>query len=262
MCEDAVRIQDDDRLVMHAEDASHPDLEQLLERAQAARKSEKRVRTSVHLALAHAHVRRHDELVRLLVGDLPGEKRLGDDADRPATARPCRTGDSTHARHTAAARDERVPAARDLGTHFRREIDVLLRNPLARRAEDADRRHQPSTGLPSAWLEGGTMGGARPGERLCSARSMMCTASSTSAVSCSRSRSATLILWSLSIVVRSHSRSPVQYAVPNSTTGNDVTLPVCTSVNASNSSSIVPKPPGMTMNACAYFTNIVLRAKK
>src|SRR4051812_32587513 len=162
MCEDAVGIEDDDRLVMHPKDASHPDLEQLLECAQATRKSEERVRTAVHLALAPPHVRRHDELVRLLVGDLPGEKRLRDDADRPATACPGRAGDSAHARHTAAARDERVPAARDLCTHFSREVDVLLRNPLARRAEDADRRHQPSTGLPSAWLEGGTMRGASP----------------------------------------------------------------------------------------------------
>src|SRR3954453_8822720 len=162
MCEDAVGIEDDDRLVMHPKDASHPDLEQLLECAQATRKSEERVRTAVHLALAHAHVRRHDELVRLLVGDLPREKRLRDDADRPTTPCPGCTSDSTHARHTSAACDERVPAARDLRPDFRREVDVLLRNPLARRAEDADRGHQPSTGLPSAWLDGGTMRGASP----------------------------------------------------------------------------------------------------
>ena len=47
-----------------------------------------------------------------------------------------------------------------------------------------------------------------------------------------------------------------------STIGNRVTLPVWTSVNASNSSSSVPKPPGKTTNPCAYLTNIVLRAKK
>ena len=47
-----------------------------------------------------------------------------------------------------------------------------------------------------------------------------------------------------------------------STIGNEVTFRVWTSVSASNSSSSVPKPPGRTMNPCAYLTNIVLRAKK
>ena len=41
-----------------------------------------------------------------------------------------------------------------------------------------------------------------------------------------------------------------------------MTFWVCTSVMASNSSSIVPKPPGSTMNPRAYLTNMVLRAKK
>ena len=49
---------------------------------------------------------------------------------------------------------------------------------------------------------------------------------------------------------------------PISTIGNDVTFWVCTSVSASNSSSKVPKPPGSTTKPWAYFTNIVLRAKK
>ena len=47
-----------------------------------------------------------------------------------------------------------------------------------------------------------------------------------------------------------------------STMGNDVTLCVWTSVTASKTSSKVPKPPGRAMKPCAYFTNIVLRAKK
>ena len=47
-----------------------------------------------------------------------------------------------------------------------------------------------------------------------------------------------------------------------STTGKLRILPVWMSVSDSNSSSRVPKPPGMITNASAYFTNIVLRAKK
>src|SRR4051812_43115805 len=99
---------------MHPKDARDPDLEQLLERAQAARKSEERVCAAVHLALAHAHVRRPAELARLLVRTLPRKRRFRDDADRPPTPCPGCTTDSTHARPTAAACDESVPAARDL----------------------------------------------------------------------------------------------------------------------------------------------------
>src|SRR3954467_5707978 len=76
------------------------------------------------------------------------------------------------------------------------------------------------------------------------------------------SRSAGEILPSSSIVVRSQSTRPPQYDVPNTTTGNDVTFRVCASVSASNSSSSVPNPPGITTKPCAYFTNIVFRVKK
>ena len=95
-----------------------------------------------------------------------------------------------------------------------------------------------------------------------SASTMCRTASSTSSVTQIRSRSVGPILPSVCIVARIQSSRPCQYDVPISTTGKRVTFPVCTSVSASNSSSIVPKPPGSTTNACAYLTNMVLRAKK
>ena len=63
-------------------------------------------------------------------------------------------------------------------------------------------------------------------------------------------------------VSRAQSRSPAQYSVPTRTTGKWRILPVWMRVSASNSSSSVPKPPGRITNASAYFTNIVLRAKK
>ena len=44
--------------------------------------------------------------------------------------------------------------------------------------------------------------------------------------------------------------------------GKLITLWVCTSVSASNSSSNVPNPPGITTKPSEYFTNMVLRAKK
>ncbi len=76
------------------------------------------------------------------------------------------------------------------------------------------------------------------------------------------SRSAALMTPCSSAVVRTHSRSPPQYFFPTRTIGNCVTLWVCTRVMASKSSSKVPNPPGITMNPCAYFRNIVFRAKK
>ena len=51
---------------------------------------------------------------------------------------------------------------------------------------------------------------------------------------------------------------PVTKAVPlDDGTGKRARMAV-----VSNSSSSVPKPPGMMTNASAYLTNIVLRAKK
>ena len=55
---------------------------------------------------------------------------------------------------------------------------------------------------------------------------------------------------------------PPQWALPHSTTGKLSALPVWMSVSASKSSCRVPKPPGKTMYASEYFTNMVLRTKK
>lgn len=38
--------------------------------------------------------------------------------------------------------------------------------------------------------------------------------------------------------------------------------PVCISVSASNASSSVPKPPGISTKAHEYFTSSTLRTKK
>ena len=56
--------------------------------------------------------------------------------------------------------------------------------------------------------------------------------------------------------------SPFQYLLPTRTIGKRCTLPVWISVSVSNSSSRVPKPPGNSTNAVAYFTSITLRTKK
>src|SRR5690606_20228458 len=83
-----------------------------------------------------------------------------------------------------------------------------------------------------------------------------------SSVTQTRSRSAGEILPSMASVPRSQSIRPFQYSVPKRTTGKSCTFRVWMRVSASNSSSMVPKPPGKITNACAYFRNIVLRTKK
>ena len=87
------------------------------------------------------------------------------------------------------------------------------------------------------------------------------TASSTSSVSRSMSRSVCLIMPLASAVSRSQPIArPVVLAEQHDRERRH--LAGLASVTASNSSSRVPKPPGSTMKPCEYFTNIVLRAKK
>src|SRR5699024_5130210 len=112
---------------------------------------------------------------------------------------------------------------------------------------DVRRFHRPGGVLPH-----------RPGR----ARVVTCTASSTSSVTTTRSRSAGDTSPSPAMWTFIHSSRPDQCAEPTSTIGKSVTLPVWTRVNASNSSSIVPNPPGSTMKPWAYLTNIVFRTKK
>src|SRR5437868_13441982 len=98
--------------------------------------------------------------------------------------------------------------------------------------------------------------------RSSSARTISSTISSMSSVTCMSSTSAGAIVPADTSVVRTQSSSPFQYNERYKITGNEVTLRVCTNVSDSKSSSSVPKPPGNTTNDWAYFTNIVLRAKK
>ena len=73
---------------------------------------------------------------------------------------------------------------------------------------------------------------------------MMAHTSSGSSTICIRSRSSGLTFPSATIVFFSQSNSPSQYALPTRTTGNSVIFLVWMSVSASNSSSMVPNPPG------------------
>jgi hypothetical protein len=98
----------------------------------------------------------------MLVGHLPREQPFRDHADRVRSAGSRCPGNRTHARDAATTRDECVTASSELRADVGSKVDVALRDPLTRGAEHADGRHQPSTGGPPTWLEGGTTRGASP----------------------------------------------------------------------------------------------------
>ncbi|MNV62082.1 hypothetical protein D3C71_1546120 [compost metagenome] len=54
----------------------------------------------------------------------------------------------------------------------------------------------------------------------------------------------------------------LQKSEPNSTIGTPLALWVCTRVSTSNSSSMVPKPPGKTTSALARIIRCILRSAK
>ncbi len=208
------------------------------------------------MLLALTHRVGDDQLVGVDVGYLPVHQRLRDHADGVRARFAGRLGDSAHHRDVAAAGDQLPTASADRRSHVRGELEVLAVH-RTRRAVHADR----------------VLAAGRSPRRLLSAQRVVLVAAvcladdpdrlvdTVGAPTADRGptrRSSRPAPAS----PRIQSTSPDQYSVPNSTIGNRVILRVCTRVSASNSSSRVPKPPGRQTNACEYFTNIVLRAKK
>ena len=103
----AVRVEQDDRFVVHPERPGGPDLEELLARTDPARKGEECVRVHLHQRLALTHRVGDEQLVDALVGDLPGDQRARDDADGARPARPRGGG-------TAPIIDTRPPPVTEL----------------------------------------------------------------------------------------------------------------------------------------------------
>ena len=192
-----------------------PDLEQLLERAEcrrAARGTRRRARPSAACARASCRRRPARRVVRSATSTT---QVLRDHAHGVRAAGPGRPGDRAHHRHPPAAGDQRVPAGRDAAPPTARPgraYDGGIR--CRRRAEDADRRHVrrslgvvACTRLPQL---GGPLARPLPARIAAASASTIDapTASSTSSVTCIRSRSAAPILPPGSTVARSQSTSP------------------------------------------------------
>ena len=137
-------IEDDDGLVVHVQRAGGPDLHQLLQRADAAGERQEGVRALVHDPLPLAHVPRHDELVRVVVGDLHRDQGVGDHPDGVTAGRPRGPADLPHHRDGAGARHQPPPALGDPRPRRPGQVQVALVDGEAGGAEDADRGHAPT----------------------------------------------------------------------------------------------------------------------
>src|SRR5690606_35282032 len=131
-------VEDDQRLVVHAQHPGGPDLHQLLQGADAAGQHQEGVAAPVHLALAGPHVGGADQLVVVLARDLDADQRLGDDSDGAGAPGPGGPGDRAHAGDPGAAADQRVTAPGQFGPGPFGEVDETSVDPVAGGAEHAD----------------------------------------------------------------------------------------------------------------------------
>jgi hypothetical protein len=136
-----VRVEQHDRLAVQVERGRGPYLEELVQRAEATRQRDERVRAIDHHVLAGAHVAGDDELVRGCVGHLEIHQGLRDHSDRVCAARAGAVGEGAHHADAAAAGDQRVAACGQFPSGTGGEVEPPLLQVARRGAEDADRRH-------------------------------------------------------------------------------------------------------------------------
>jgi hypothetical protein len=140
----AVRIEDHDRLGVQAERAGNPDLQQLLQRAQPTRQGEEGVGGVVHPALALAHVGGDHELVCAVVGHLQADQGLRDHPEGVPAALPDRSSHRPHHRDPPAAGDQVMPTGDQLPTGLGRQLPVGGMDAFGGGTEDADPSHRRS----------------------------------------------------------------------------------------------------------------------
>lgn len=104
------------RLVVEAEQAGGPELEELLEGPEAARKGDEGVGELGEPRLALVHRADHLQPRQPAVADLVLVEEAGDDADHLATRLEAGVGDHLHQADVATAVDEPRAAARDRST--------------------------------------------------------------------------------------------------------------------------------------------------
>jgi aryl-alcohol dehydrogenase-like predicted oxidoreductase len=137
----AADVEQPARLVVDAELAPRVDLDQLLERADAARQRHERVRQLRHLGLALVHRADDLELGQVGMADLAVDQRLRHDADRLAARGQHGVGDHAHQADLAAAVDEPDAARGELGGEGAGAVGVGGIGARIRTGVDADAMH-------------------------------------------------------------------------------------------------------------------------
>ena len=143
----ALHVQQRARLSVQAELGPGVDLEQLLERAEPAGKSDEGVRQLRHQRLALVH-RAHDAHVRdLRVGDLPVHERARDHAGDLAALGEHRVGERAHQAHAAAAVHHPDSVGHEQPRELGGGLRVLRPGAGAGSTEDADSPHREEASL-------------------------------------------------------------------------------------------------------------------
>ncbi len=134
----AARIEDADRLVVVAELAPGPDLEQLLEGADAAGQGDEGVGALAHHRLALVHGVDDVQLVAQGIGQLLVDQRLGDDSDDAAAGQAGGFRDRAHEAGASAAVDQLAAALADPAAGGLGDLEVARMLARTGAAVDAD----------------------------------------------------------------------------------------------------------------------------
>ena len=134
----AVEVEDGHGLVVVAELLERHDLQDLLQRAQAARQRHEGVPAGVHDGLAVAQPLRDDQLGHVAVPHAQVQEGLGDHAGGLTAMRQHRARQRAHEPHAAPAVDEPPAAPGELGAQLLGGGEELAVHQVARAAEDGD----------------------------------------------------------------------------------------------------------------------------
>ena len=141
----AAHVEQAARLGVQAELGPGRDLEELLERPEAAGQRHERVRQLGHLRLALVHRVDDPQVAQPGVGDLAVDQRLRDHADHLGAGRERRVGHDAHQADVGAAVDDAEPA---LGELRRRARPRPRGRPGRDRGSSRSRRTRAASGGP------------------------------------------------------------------------------------------------------------------
>jgi hypothetical protein len=133
----AGNVEDDDGLVVERELLPGDDLEEFVERPEAARQDGEGVRHLEHELLALVHAANHPQVADAVMSDLLVMEMRGDDAGDAAVAGEDGVGDATHQADPAAAVDQLDAGAGERATELVGGGAIVRQAAFRRAAIDA-----------------------------------------------------------------------------------------------------------------------------